>query len=589
MKSFLVTEPQAGRVPFWGLLFLALAYTFTGLVGRDPWRGDDAVGLGVAFNMLLALQAGDFDAWLISQLPGVLLPDEGPLPFWLASILGLITAKLPIDFALVTRLCWVGSWLATLVFCWQAVYRLSRRPEWIPHDPIGIAATPRRLAASLADSSVLFLLATVGLVERVHETSPEAFSMCIMAAGFFCLAWSLDSPRRAGWALGAVTLSAWLCKGLWFAFVIPLSLATLTLTTAHWRGIATILFSRIALVMASSLGLWFWLLMRDSSAASGQLAGSIEGLQRAWLTGWWHIQLGGPAQGLGTRFYDLIREPWWFFWPVWPVAFWAIWSLGERWREPSLVAPLGLMLATFALSPIAPGSSLAWLMPVSVPLAALAAMGLPSLRRSLVQFIDWYAVLIYGLIALMFWAYYLAWLIGWPEKMAYRMGVLARADQASIAWLGALTSLAVSLAWVSLVAWRLSRQPAMLWKPVLLASSGLVLIWFLFQTLFLEAHNTRNSYREMAMQARAVMQSATGCVIGEQLRPAVQASLQWFAGLEFSNAPHCPWLLIQDSGEALRYAAPARPGWQLHWAGARRGENQERFRLYLRQETQKLD
>ncbi|NCX89998.1 MAG: hypothetical protein EBX02_13075, partial [Betaproteobacteria bacterium] len=181
MKPFLVTEPQAGRVPFWGLLFLALLYALPGLIGRDPWRGDDAVGLGVAYNMLLALRAGEFDNWLLSRLPGVLLPDEGPFPFWIASLLGWLTQALPLDFALLVRLLWVACWLASLLLCWRAVYRLSKRPEWIPHDPIGIAASPRKLAAALADSSVLFLLATVGLVERVHETSPEAFAILIMA------------------------------------------------------------------------------------------------------------------------------------------------------------------------------------------------------------------------------------------------------------------------------------------------------------------------------------------------------------------------------------------------------------------------
>jgi hypothetical protein len=228
---------------------------------------------------------------------------------------------------------------------------------------------------------------------------------------------------------------------------------------------------------------------------------------------------------------------------------------------------------------------------MAIPLAALAALGLPTLRRGLVQFVDWYAVLIYGLIALMFWAYYLAWLIGWPEKMAYRMGILARGDEATSFWLGSLAALTTSLAWIFLVGWRLSRQAVVLWKPVLLASSGLVLIWFLFQMLFLEAHNTRNSYREMAAQAKATVEIKSAqapindnnaCFMPDQVRPSVQASLQWFAGFRFSERQDCTWRLIQDSGEAVSALAPPLPGWDLHWVGSRRGENSERFRLYIR-------
>ncbi|NCZ59094.1 MAG: hypothetical protein EBX71_02925 [Betaproteobacteria bacterium] len=528
MKPFLVTEPQAGRVPFWGLLFLALLYALPGLIGRDPWRGDDAVGLGVAYNMLLALRAGEFDNWLLSRLPGVLLPDEGPFPFWIASLLGWLTQALPLDFALLVRLLWVACWLASLLLCWRAVYRLSKRPEWIPHDPIGIAASPRKLAAALADSSVLFLLATVGLVERVHETSPEAFAILIMAAAFYCLAWSLDSPRKAGWAFGTVIVAAWLSKGLWFGLALSLSLMILAQASAHWQSIAKAMILRAALTVAAMLALWFGLMYRDGSEAglAENLRANAQRLD--WMAAWWALQFSGPAKGLGVRLYDLAREPWWFFWPVWPAAVWALWQLRDRIREPSLIA-------------------------------------------------------------FMFWAYFLAWLIGWPEPMAYRMGILARSEQAADYWPGLLAGLAISLAWVLLVRWRLSRQPSVLWKPVLLASSGLVLIWFLFQILFLEGHNRRNSYREMAAQVSESMRASDGCVHAEDLRPGVQASLQWFAGIQFAESGKCQWLIIQDSGEALRRIAPRLAGWQLQWVGARRGEKQERFRLYLRSPSAESD
>lgn len=591
MKPFLVTEPQAGRVPLWGLLFLALLYALPGLLGRDPWRGDDALGFGVAFNMLLALEAGDFDGWLISRLPAVLLPDEGPLPFWIASLLGLLSQRVGIDFSFFTRLLWVASWLATLALCWRAVYSLSRRPEWMPHDPIGIAASPRKLAASLADSSVLLLLATVGLVERVHETSPEAFAMLIMAAAFYCLAWSLDSPRQASWLFGLIVSAAWLSKGLWFGLAIALAMLLLVTLSPHWRSIAKVMVPRAGIALAASLGLWFWLMYREGPITTASDDASAQLLRQRWMSAWWSVQLGGPVKGLAGRLYDLLREPWWFFWPVWPGAVWALWCLRERCREPSLIAPISIIVAILLLSPLAHGSTLAWLMPLAIPLAALAALGLPTLRRGLVQFVDWYAVLIYGLIALMFWAYYLAWLIGWPEKMAYRMGILARGDEATSFWLGSLAALIISLAWMVILGWRLSRQAAVLWKPVLLASSGLVLIWFLFQMLFLEAHNTRNSYREMAAQAKAavdrkqtqlVISDHHACFLPDQVRPSVQASLQWFAGFQFSERPDCVWRLIQDSGEAVSLLAPPLPGWDLFWVGSRRGENSERFRLYLR-------
>ena len=40
----LVTELQAGKLPRWGLWLLCLLYIVPGLIGRDPWRFDDAAG-----------------------------------------------------------------------------------------------------------------------------------------------------------------------------------------------------------------------------------------------------------------------------------------------------------------------------------------------------------------------------------------------------------------------------------------------------------------------------------------------------------------------------------------------------------------
>ncbi|NBT00898.1 MAG: hypothetical protein EBS61_09800, partial [Betaproteobacteria bacterium] len=317
---------------------------------------------------------------------------------------------------------------------------------------------------SLADSSVLFLLATVGLIERVHETSPEAFAMLIMAGAFFCLAWSLDSPRQASWVLGFIVSAAWLCKGMWFGLGLGLAILILVKLSPHWRSIAPVMLPRASLVVVLVLLLWFWLMYRDpvSAVPADDEAGHATRLN--WMAAWWTLQLGGPLKGFATRIFDLLREPWWFFWPVWPVAIWAVWSLRDRIREPSLIAPISLIAAMVLFSPVAHGSSLAWFMPIAVPLAALAALGLPSLRRGLVQFVDWYAVLVYGLIALMFWVYYLAWMIGWPEKMAYRMGILARGDQVANIWFGTLAALAISLAWIGIVGWRLSRQAVQVFR-----------------------------------------------------------------------------------------------------------------------------
>lgn len=578
MKPFLVTEPQAGRVPLWGLVFLALAHAFTGFFGRDPWRGDDVVGLGIVHTMLLALQRGDAEHWLTTRLPAQALPEEGPLPFWVGSLIGWVVHPTGFDLSLLLRMLWALAWLGSLALVWLAVQRLSRRPELLAHDPLGIAARPDRLARALADCAVLLMLACLGLVERVHETSAEAMSMLITAAATFALAWGLDSPRKAGWLSGALVAAACLTKGLAFALALAAAQLVLLIASPHWRSVALTMGWRSLLAAALPLGLWL--------AALGEFP--VSGAD--WLHGWWQHQWRAVFAFSGARWRELAVQPWWFFWPAWPIAAWALWQWRDRLREPAILAPAVLAGSFLVLAPFSAETVSAWLMPVSIPVVVLAAMGLPTLRRGVTTLIDWYAVVVYGLIALMFWAYFIAWVSGWPARMAYRMELLARSSEPALLAFTTVLSAGATLAWLALVRWRLARKAPVIWRPVVIASSGLVLVWFLYSTLFLEGHNTRNSYREMSVRILSVMREAPHaeqqCVEVRRVSTSVQASLQWFAGLRFSASANCPWLLIQDSGASIREAAPGIAGWQLVWVGARIGERQERFRLYLRSVTE---
>ena len=82
MRPFLVTELQAGKLPRWGLWLLCLLYTVPGLIGRDPWRFDDAAGFGVAWTMA----QGGAAQWLMPGIAGIPSVEEGPLPFWFGAL-----------------------------------------------------------------------------------------------------------------------------------------------------------------------------------------------------------------------------------------------------------------------------------------------------------------------------------------------------------------------------------------------------------------------------------------------------------------------------------------------------------------------
>src|SRR5690606_9793513 len=72
----------------------------------------------------------------------------------------------------------------------------------------------------------------------------------------------------------------------------------------------------------------------------------------------------------------------WYAWPVWPLALWALWrAFGNGPVKPAITLPLtGLVITLLALSEAADKREL-YAMPLLVPLALLASVGVGTLRR----------------------------------------------------------------------------------------------------------------------------------------------------------------------------------------------------------------
>ena len=60
-----ISLPPSG----WVLAALLAIYIFTGLIGHDPWKNDDAISIGIAFDIFA------HGNWLVPQLAGQPYPD----------------------------------------------------------------------------------------------------------------------------------------------------------------------------------------------------------------------------------------------------------------------------------------------------------------------------------------------------------------------------------------------------------------------------------------------------------------------------------------------------------------------------------
>ncbi|HEY6865062.1 MAG TPA: glycosyltransferase family 39 protein, partial [Burkholderiales bacterium] len=70
------------------LVLVAAAYVLPGVLAHDPWKTEDAVGIGIVHQMLVHGQ------WLIPHLAGEPYFDDGPLYYWLAALCAKIASPI---------------------------------------------------------------------------------------------------------------------------------------------------------------------------------------------------------------------------------------------------------------------------------------------------------------------------------------------------------------------------------------------------------------------------------------------------------------------------------------------------------------
>ena len=178
----LVTQEAVQRLPRLLLLLFCAAYVLPGLFGRDPWRGADQT----AFGYMLAIAEGR-TPWLSPKIGGLAL-DTALLPHWLGA--GGIALLSPlIDAPLAARVPFGILLALVLVLTWYAAFQLARTEAAQPLPfAFGGEADTVGYARAVADGALLALIATLGLLQLGHETTPELVQLFAAALALWSLA-----------------------------------------------------------------------------------------------------------------------------------------------------------------------------------------------------------------------------------------------------------------------------------------------------------------------------------------------------------------------------------------------------------------
>lgn len=522
----IIAQTSVRRLPRLALILLCLAFICAGFIGRDAWRSADLSGLG----FMSALARGEA-SWVHPTLLGVKPEFPALLPYWIGAwALQWTPAGWPADF-------WVRVPFALLltqafVCTWYGSYYLARTPAAQPVAfAFGGEAKPTDYARAIADGGLLAFLASLGLAQLGHETTPALTQLGFSALLFYALS-ALPYHRTgpftsalvgmAGLALsGAPALS--LLFGLGGACIHVIDKRTGTVQQNEGRNRILEAFCLAATciltaIVSWKLELWTW---------------KVEWPALTWNYWNGHIQL-------------LL----WFTWPAWPLALYSVW----RWRKqlfnsnisrhlslPSwfIAISVGTMLFSGA-----PDRTLLLALPA---FSAMAAFALPTLRRQVAALIDWFTLLFFTGCGIIIWVVWIAMQTGIPPQPAANVTRLAPGFEASFQILPFAFALIATLAWGWLVRWRAGRHRAAIWKSLVLPASGASLCWLLLMTLWMPLLDYAQSAHSMVVQTTQIIPHGE-CVEVQSLDTAQISALQWYGKLDLRPATpiaQCDWLLTE--------------------------------------------
>jgi 4-amino-4-deoxy-L-arabinose transferase-like glycosyltransferase len=543
----LVTQRAVQRLPRLALLLFCAAYVLPGVFSRDPWKSADIT----AFGYMAGIAQGR-TGWLAPTVGG--LPADGALlPYWLGAL--FIKAFPWLDPALAARIPFALLLVLVLVLTWYASYHLARTEAAQPLPfAFGGEAQPVDYARAIADGALLALIASLGLLQLGHETTPELLQLACVALFVYALAASPTralQPRLAVLiALPALAASGApaiaMALGLVGAVICHRSGYELARRFARWVAVSIVL----AALAASALGAWGWHL------ASGRID--------------------------AADLWSLLRLLLWFAWPAWLLALWTIWRWRHHLSDRHIAIPLGCASVSLVACIVMGGSDRALMLGLP-PLAVLAAFALPTLQRRTAAAIDWFSVFFFSACAITIWVVYLSIQTGFPAKPAANVARLSPGYTPTFSVLALALALAGTLAWMWLVKWRIGRSRHPLWKSLVLPAGGVALCWLLVMSLLLVPLDHARSYRSLIERiAQQVPRNA--CIAAPGMSRAQLVALERLGGylvdgVTAAAATKCPYLLLMETRD--QPSSPG-PGWQLLARERRNNSDDEITAIYRR-------
>jgi len=529
------------------LLALFTAWMAPGLIGRDPWKADEAYSFGLVLNMM---ETGDLVVPTLGSDPFM----EKPPIFYITSTCFAKAFSPPLALHEAARASCVFYALLTLLF---------------------VALSSRKVnGPGTGWVAALLTMGTLGLVHTAHmlQTDVSLLSGCALA--LYGLLVGGSRPWTGGLLCGTGAGLAFLSKGLLGPGAIGVTILCLPLlktwrTQNYWRLLGGVTLSALPWVV-----IWPIALYHRSPAL--------------FMNWFWENNLGrflgskphGAGEGGPVWFYLRLLPG--FAWPVCPLALWALWRGRQTaFRQPQRQVVLLSLLSLLAILSAAWQKRSLYSTPLILPLALLAVPAVLELGQKAARTFNLAVVWLFSVLAGVAWVGWVAQSVGWPAVILTQIQKAAPAyTPAFQAWAFA-AALAATLSWIALLLWR-RRQAAFVavhW------TAGVALLYLLGMTLWLPLTNGDMTYRHDFAGLREALGENPGVITSRGLDEPQRAMVHYYAGLkplrqETRGEVDCRWMLVQGLDRDGRRPVPPGPEWRPAWSGR---HHRELFTLYFRE------
>jgi 4-amino-4-deoxy-L-arabinose transferase-like glycosyltransferase len=530
----------------WVLTALLVIYIFTGLVGHDPWKHDDAISIGIVHDIV---ENGN---WLILQLAGRTYPDA-PLYYWFAaSVAKLFSWLMPFHDA--ARMTSGIFTLLALEFILLSARELHGREY--------AAVAPLMLAGS------------IGFLFHAHEAQPMLAALTAHTAAYWALALLPRRPRRAAAIFAAAFAAGFLANGLLPAITL---LPVMAIAVWQSRNRLRRLGWLLAGIGAAVVPCVAWLFAIH--AASPEYAASF--FQAEWSVLTRQTSLGANL----LRHANLLL---WYAWPALPLAGWSLWSKRRGLGDPAVAVPALSFLAVMILLSFLTSLRSATALLLLPPLVLLAVAGIGTLRRGAANAFDWFGMVTFTFLAGIAWIGWSALVFGWPERLARQAVRLAPGFSTAFSAPPFLFALLCTGVWF----WMIITSPRSPMRGIMHWMVGLTLFWLLLASLWMPWIDYGKTFRGVSASLKEALPGKPNCIAGAGLPLSFLATLDYFEGIhtipqKSERAASCSWLLVRGGlHDPVNLAAA---GWRPVWEGNRPSDRHDGDKFYLYRRGRKAE